>query len=90
MTTKQLTNSQAIQCFKGVKVKFKSYYKYSFTFTGMFGQQTLSISVGGATSDIYKLKVNTDETDLASLIADGCEGVTVESSKTEIHLWSTW
>ena len=44
----------AMEKFGAIKVKFLSYYKYSFSFTDGNG---LVIGVGGNTDDIYKLSV---------------------------------
>ena len=47
------------------KVKFSSYYKYSFTFKNEKG---LSISVGGDSDDIYRFDVDADKEYLVSAL----------------------
>lgn len=45
-----------------VKMKFSSYYKYTFTYKGTTSDgNTVYASIGGSADDIYKLSVSVDE-----------------------------
>ena len=44
--------------YKGTKLKFKSYYKYSFTFEGYHKSRRISAIVGGTSDEIYRYDVD--------------------------------
>ena len=52
-----MTYDEFIDEYGDKKVKFHSYYKYSFTFSDGF----LSVGVGGDHNDIYRFEVAADE-----------------------------
>lgn len=64
---KRLTFEEALQKYGHVKVKFSSYFKFSFTFTGTFYGLQIDAHVGGSSSDIYNLNVDTNEIELQSI-----------------------
>lgn len=60
-----LTKEEAIELYnnnyKDIKVKFSSYYKYSFGFSGENDNIKIYISFGGTADDIYRFDVHADE-----------------------------
>ena len=56
------TLEEAKNIYGDVPLKFTSYYKFSFTFAGEAGDGAEVIaSVGGDSTDIYKMPVNADD-----------------------------
>lgn len=57
-----MTREEFIAKYGDVKVKFVSYYKYTFTYSGTcvngFG---ITVDVGGDSGDIYRLDVGIEE-----------------------------
>ena len=63
-----MTYKEFIEKYGDCLVMFKSYYKFSF----MFSNDSLTISVGGDSDDIYRLNVKVDkEYRVADLEPDG-------------------
>jgi len=56
---KELSYKEFIDKYGQVKVKFSSYYKYSFSFSNE--EMNLSVSVGGNHDDIYRMEVEADK-----------------------------
>lgn len=57
-----MTESDFLEKYGDVKVKFHSYYKYSFNFMGTLEDgSTITVSVGGNSDDIYRFNVTADE-----------------------------
>lgn len=53
-----MTRQEFYKKYGSVRVKFKSYYKYSFNFVGELPDgSTLSCDYGGSVNDIYKFSV---------------------------------
>lgn len=57
-----LTAEQVNEKFKDLVLRFSSYYKYSFAFTGERDGFSVRASYGGSGDDIYKFSVRADET----------------------------
>jgi len=60
-----MTKSEFIAKYGNRKVKFSSYYKYSFTFVDGKG---LTIRVGGDRDDIYRFSVTANEEVMVSTL----------------------
>ena len=58
MSENKMTQEQFVEKYGEGKVKFSSYYKYTFIFTNGKG---LSLSVGGDSDDIYRFAVEIDK-----------------------------
>jgi hypothetical protein len=57
----EITQKQFIEKYGTVKVKFESYYKYTFTYSATLPDgKTISVGYGGNSDDIYKFSVNSD------------------------------
>jgi len=56
---KELSYKEFIDKYGQVKVKFSSYYKYSFSFHNE--EMNLSVGVGSNHDDIYKMEVRADK-----------------------------
>lgn len=52
-----MTKQEFMNKYGDVEVKFSSYYKYTFTFTGEFDGGVVIVDVGGDSSDIYRMEV---------------------------------
>lgn len=52
-----MTKQEFMNKYGDVDVKFSSYYKYTFTFTGEFDGGVVLVEVGGGSSDIYRMEV---------------------------------
>ena len=65
----EMTRAEFMEKYRDAKVKFSSYYKYTFTFTGSLpGGDRIVVEVGGDSDDIYKMEVVPDyEETVASL-----------------------
>jgi len=51
----ELTIEQFLEQYGDVKVKFSSYYKFTFTFIGKIDDDhTVIVNVGGNSNDIYR------------------------------------
>jgi len=58
----QVTQTEFNKLYGDVEVEFVSYYKYSFTFSGVADDGTrIVVSVGGCADDIYKMDVTAGE-----------------------------
>jgi hypothetical protein len=56
-----ITREDFIKKYGHVKVKFSSYYKYSFEFSGNLPDgRKISVSVGGNSDDIYRINVDSE------------------------------
>ena len=67
-----MNRTEALEKYGAKQVKFASYYKYSFTFTG----EGLSICVGGDAHDIYRFNVDADASyTIATLMQERTEGI---------------
>lgn len=64
-----LTREQVIEKYGNVRLKFSSYYKYSFTYVGTAEDGvTIACMVGGDSDSIYRYSVDADST--TSLVED--------------------
>ena len=60
MTT--ISSKEFIEKYGDVKVKFSSYFKFSFTYAGELPDgKKITVSVGGNSDDIYRMGVVADE-----------------------------
>ncbi len=59
-----MSRTEALEKYGARQVKFASYYKYSFTFTG----EDLEVTVGGNKDDIYRFSVDTEEVAVSDLM----------------------
>lgn len=58
----EITKKQFIEKYGEIKVKFESYYKYTFTYSATLPDgKIISVGYGGNSDDIYKLSVTSDE-----------------------------
>jgi len=57
--------------FWEIKVRFKSYYKYSFTFSNGEGYE---VTAGGIGDEIYRCSIKTNEEYTIRQVADECGG----------------
>jgi hypothetical protein len=56
-----MTRGEFYKKYGDVKLKFISYYKYSFTFGGRASDNKfVLVTVGGSSDDIYRLEVDVD------------------------------
>lgn len=53
-----------------LKIRFSSYFKYSFTFTGENDVLSAILSFGGNADDIYRESVDTDEVEAPATLDD--------------------
>jgi len=58
---KELSWKQALKKYGECKIKFSSYYKYQFSFTGVCGDIEIYLRDGGDSSNIYRYEVNANE-----------------------------
>ena len=78
-----MTIEQVNDKFKDAKVKFSSYYKYTFNFAGETEDGfKLICGFGGNSEDIYRFDVDTNEVSFRS--ADEWSRVTIKDSNGEI------
>jgi hypothetical protein len=57
----KITQKQFIEKYGTVKVKFESYYKYTFTYSATLPDgKTISVGYGGNSDDIYRFSVTSD------------------------------
>jgi hypothetical protein len=56
-----MTKEDFIEKYGEVKVKFSSYYKYTFSFSGELSDGgKICVSYGGCSDDIYRYEVSAD------------------------------
>lgn len=68
-TIKSITRQKFIEKYGDVKVKFLTYYKYTFTYTGTLPDGgTISIGFGGNADDIYRCDVIPDKEETVRFI----------------------
>ena len=84
-----LTRAQFEEKYGQVRVKFSSYYKYVFTFKAELPNgDMLYVSVGGDSSDIYRLEVTADTTQAVTFMdishASICRG------DVELECFNEW
>ena len=53
-----MDKEQALLEYGDVPLKFKSYYKYCFTFEGCKNGNTIRMEIGGNSDDIYRFYVD--------------------------------
>jgi hypothetical protein len=62
-----MSKQEFLEKFGDVKVKFSSYYKYTFTFVGTADDGTqVSVRAGGNSDDIYRFDVAADYAETVS------------------------
>ena len=62
MTT--VARDEFVAKYGSVEVKFFSYYKYTFTYTGTLPDGSkISVDVGGNSDDIYRMTVTANDVD---------------------------
>lgn len=72
---------------KNIPLTFSSYFKYSFSFYGKFGEYEISASLGGSSEDIYKLEITPITTMV--LNKDNFNYISVKNTQTgEVTNWS--
>lgn len=58
----EITKKQFIEKYGEIKVKFESYYKYTFTYSATLPDgKIISVGYGGNSDDIYRFSVTSDE-----------------------------
>lgn len=68
--------------YADVPCKFRSYYKYSFTFVGESADGAIiTIEVGGCSEDIYRLDVNATST---ATLRHGVDGLKPLSANVKL------
>ena len=69
----QMTREEFYEKYGDVKVKFSTYYKYTFTYVGeQQGGGKVSVGICGNGSDIYHAEVNADECDPIKVLYTYC------------------
>lgn len=64
MARVELSEEEFLNQYGDVSVRFKSYYKFTFTFTGKAQNgDVVEIGVGGGADDIYRFDVGADVED---------------------------
>lgn len=53
----EISIAEFVTTYGDVEVTFSSYYKYTFTFTGKVGENTLVCTCGGDSDVIYRFEV---------------------------------
>jgi hypothetical protein len=76
-----MTKEEFIEKYGDVLVTFSSYYKYSFSFTGTFGDQRIEVSIGG-------LEVGTESRSIREL--DPTSGSVYENGKEVESFYDGW
>lgn len=75
--------------YGSVKLKFNSYYKYSFSFKGKTEDgEEVYVSVGGSADDIYRLEVSVEEEETIDSLCPNYIEVTKDGK--EIIAWYDW
>lgn len=58
-----MNRAELIKKYGNVKLKFDSYYKYTFTYTGLTDEGlTINVELGGDPDEIYKADLVLEET----------------------------
>ena len=58
-----MNQAELIEKYGNVKLKFDSYYKYTFTYTGLTDEGlTINVELGGDPDEIYKADLVLEET----------------------------
>ena len=69
ITEEQMTKKDFIEKYGDVKVKFSSYYKYTFKYIGTLPDgNVISVDCGGNADDIYRYEVDADAEESVSSI----------------------
>jgi hypothetical protein len=55
-----MTSEEFYEKYKDVSFKLHSYYKYTFTFTGDYNGEVVTVEVGGNSDDIYREEFSID------------------------------
>jgi len=55
-----MSKYEFIEKYGDVKVKFVSYYKFTFVYQGEVDGKTITVGIGGNADDIYRLDVSPD------------------------------
>lgn len=56
-----MTREEFVEKYGDVTVKFSSYYKFTFTFSGVLANgDRIMVDVGGNSDDIYRMEVSAD------------------------------
>lgn len=80
-----ITIEQAISKYGEVKLKFSSYYKYSFMFQGRASDGALiCANFGGNSDDIYRYEVDADKTYFLGDIKSNWHGVDIRIGEDKI------
>ena len=80
-----MTVEQVNEKFKGAKVKFSSYYKYTFTFEGQTEDgYSIQCKFGGDSEDIYKFDVDTNEVNFIEASIYDWNSVTIRDNNGKV------
>ena len=80
-----MTQNEFMEQYGNVVVKFASYYKFTFKFTGLLENgDSISVSIGGDASDIYRMPVDVDEMTIASLPDVPFAGRVLDAAGSEV------
>lgn len=79
-----MTKEQMLEMYGTVPLKFMSYYKYSFSFSGVAADGAkIYASIGGNADDIYRLEVDHD--DPITIKADDPYCISIRKDDVEIY-----
>ena len=85
----KVSYEQFIEKFGQAKVKFLSYYKYSFTFSGQTEEgNKIHVTVGGSSDNIYKFVVDVNE--FYTVVGMAIKSGVVELETGETVEYSGW
>lgn len=84
-----MTKEQIYEKYGDVKLKFSSYYKFSFGFTGTTEDgESVYASIGGDSDEIYRLDVDADKEETIKTLEPNFINIT--KGKQNIADWSEW
>jgi len=79
----RMTHSEVVGKFGHIPLKFRSYYKYTFIFTGEDKNCKICCRCGGDHSDIYRFEVTPDKAYyLEELSMETCTYIEITDKKT--------
>jgi hypothetical protein len=84
-----MTKEQIYEKYGNVKLKFSSYYKYSFGFAGITEDgERVYASIGGDSDEVYRLDVDADTEETLKTLEPNI--IRISKGKKTIADWSEW
>ena len=82
-----LTQEEVLELYGHIELRFDHYYKYSFQYLYEDDEVTISGSLGGDSDDIYKTRIDADDTCFVEDFEDELNYLSIRVNGMEVFLY---